>query len=246
MTNNTTCNATNRSLMIRWIAATSIVAAVGCVGFVLRGEGSHRRESSPPTTTTTTLTENSSFLEIPELPVVDTGMGLASDTDTSSSEPTLTDFSPCDSPPAPLRGGRRDWSHYATQAGSSYDVEFDHPRNWHVSNEGDQIAAVSPDGERAFIVQVVPFPVTDVSMVDLFSTMQNMHPERDYSDPRPVVVDGKPGCVASATGEGHSGEIGLLRGDGFMVVVTAAHELDPDTSALSDAWALIGSVRVGA
>ena len=147
--------------------------------------------------------------------------------------------------PVPTSHGRG-WTHHATAGDYPYAVEFDHPSAWDVSVDGDQIAAVSPSGERAFVIEVVPFDRSDVPMADLFSTMQNMHPERDYSSPRPVVVNGKPGCVATASGDGHSGEIGLLRGDGFMVIVTAGHELDPPASAVSQAWTLIGSVQVSA
>ncbi|MDP1794585.1 MAG: hypothetical protein Q8K63_10670, partial [Acidimicrobiales bacterium] len=204
-----------------------------------------RPRASVAATTTTdapspTVEGGIAFPEIPDFQ----GFALGEETESTSPDSVSTeDFARCDAAPTALTNeGSRRWVTYSGDRG----VSFRHPANWDAFEEGEQSAATSPDGSRAFVVDVVATDGLTVSFSELFTTMASLRPGLEYSDPRSILIDGKHGCAVKLEGDGHSGRIVVLPFDAGIAVLTVGHELDPPTSAVEDGWAMLASFRIDA
>lgn len=248
MTNNVPNETTNNhSLVARWVAATGLVLTVGLGGFLMRGDEhqQQRRRASVATTATTdapssTVEGGIAFPEIPDFQ----GFALGEETESTSPDSVSTEnFARCDAAPTAVTNeGSRNWVTYKGARG----VSFRHPASWDAFEEGEQVAAVSPDGSRAFVVDVVASDGLRVSFSELFTTMASLRPGLEYSDPRSVLIDGKHGCAVKLEGDGHSGRIVVLPFDAGIAVLTVGHELDPTEDAVDDGWAMLASFRIEA
>lgn len=248
MTNDVPKEAThNHALVARWVAATGLVLTVGLGGFLMRGDEhqQQRQRASVPAAATTKAPSSNlegeiAFQEIPDFQ----SFALGEETESTSPDSVSTeDFAGCEAAPTALTNeGSRGWVTYKRDRG----VSFRHPASWDAFEEGEQVAAVSPDGSRAFVVDVVASDGLKVSFSELFTTMASLRPGLEYSDPRSILIDGKHGCAVKLEGDGHSGRIVVLPFDGGVAVLTVGHELDPSTDAVEDGWAMLASFRIEA
>ena len=136
----------------------------------------------------------------------------------------------------------RSWITYKGSRG----VSFRHPAGWDAFEAGEQIAATSPDGSWAFVVDIISSDTLAFSFTELFATMASMRPGLEYSDPRSVSIDGMHGCAVKLEGDGHSGRIVVVPLDGVIAVLTVGHELHPPTNVIEDGWAMLASFRIDA
>jgi hypothetical protein len=91
---------------------------------------------------------------------------------------------------------------------------------------------------------VIPFDEPKVSLPELLTTMAEVHPEMNYTDARPVLIDGKHGCAMKIVGDGHEGQMVLLPADGAIVVFTVGHAVGAAASVVEQMWTILSSVRV--
>lgn len=234
------------SLVIRWIAASTLVVCVGAGGFLVRGTDTreHKTTRSAPTTRPPSAASPMSGGEIafPEIPEFD-GDALGGETvSTSPDSVSVADFSRCDESPSALPSKAPEgWSNYSSDEGMS----FAYPESWETFEDSGQVGATSPDGSKAFVVDLVSGELR-MPLSELFAQMASERPGFDYSDPQSVLIDGEHGCSVKLEGDGHSGRIVVIPFRGGVAVLTVGHEMHPTKATVDDGWAMVASFRIGA
>jgi len=235
----------SRRFVVRWAIATAVVAGAALGGFALRAESSRRTRTPAEARRTVDADPRSAGSIFAGLPTISDALSPAGEA--AAADGSAVDFRACDAAPAADAAAGAtpaSWVPYRSVLAEAGSVEFRHPSDWDVVEDGDRIRISSPDGIHVTVLTVPLGKGRIPSLSAVFEQAASEVPAIELNDVRAISVGGHQACHAKARADGQSGELMVVDGGSLVAVIVATYESDMPAELARQAGAVMTSIRL--